>query len=79
MKVNDIVKQLQEDGLLKSANILQNSKIKGIIDDSRNVVKDTCFIAIKGMTVDANVFIGQAIKKGAVLIISENKLPKKFD
>jgi UDP-N-acetylmuramoyl-L-alanyl-D-glutamate--2,6-diaminopimelate ligase len=40
--------------------------------DSRAVVKGSCFIALKGTTVNGNDFIEGAIAKGAVAIITEN-------
>jgi len=51
-------------------------KYSSIADNSKEVKKGGIFVAIKGEQVDGNNFIPDAIKKGAVLIVSE-KPPKK--
>lgn len=47
-------------------------EIKGIAYDSRRVSPGFLFVAIKGQRVDGDLFINQAIKKGAVAVASEN-------
>ena len=49
----------------------------GISFDSSKVKKNHIFFAIKGNKYDGNNFIDDAIKKGAKIIISENKKIKK--
>ncbi len=49
----------------------------GICFDSSKVRKNNIFFAIKGNKIDGNNFIGEAIKKGAKIIISEKKIFKK--
>ncbi len=51
--------------------------LSGIAFDSSKVKKNYIFFAIKGNRFDGNNFIEKAIKKGASVIISEKKLPKK--
>lgn len=51
-------------------------KYTNITDDSRKVKKGSLFVAIKGEKVDAYNFIPEAIKKGAVVVVSERE-PKK--
>ena len=46
----------------------------GISFNSSNVKKNNIFFAIKGSKFDGNKYIEQAIKKGAAIIISENKI-----
>ena len=46
-----------------------NTAIENICFDSREVVKLSCFIAIKGTQTDGHQFIDEVIKKGAVAII----------
>ena len=48
--------------------------IDGISIDSRTINKNELFIAIKGDNHDGHLFINDAIKNGASLIISENIL-----
>jgi UDP-N-acetylmuramoyl-L-alanyl-D-glutamate--2,6-diaminopimelate ligase len=47
-------------------------EIKSLHIDSRTVVAGSCFIALKGTTVNGNDFIDAAIAKGAVAIVTEN-------
>ena len=74
----------------KKINYLFNSKIlnkiikknkfykfKDFITDSREVKKNSLFLAIKGKKNDGNNFIAKAIKKGASVIIS-SKVNKKY-
>jgi MurE/MurF fusion protein len=49
----------------------------GISSDSSKVRKNDIFFAIKGNKVDGNKYISVAIKKGAKIIISNNKKIKK--
>ncbi len=47
--------------------------IKGISYDSRKIGKEHLFVAIRGDNFDGNDFIPEAIKRGAVAIVSEQK------
>ncbi len=49
-----------------------------ITDDSRKVRKGSLFVAIKGEHTDANKFIPDAIKKGAMAIVSEKEPEKEW-
>ncbi len=49
----------------------------GISFDSSKVRRNNIFFAIKGNKVDGNKFIDQAIKNGARVIVSEEKINKK--
>ncbi len=53
-------------------------KVSGVAFDSREVKKNTLFVAIKGLTVDGHDFIDEAIAKGAKAIVCEY-LPEKAD
>lgn len=48
-----------------------NILIKNIKIDSREVEKDDLFVAVKGLNVDHDIYIDEAIKNGAVAVISE--------
>jgi len=50
--------------------------IAGIEFDSRKVVKDSLFVAVKGYSSDGHEFISSAISSGAIVVICE-KLPAK--
>jgi len=47
-------------------------KIKGIAYDSRRIKSGFLFVAIKGQKSDGNLFVNQAIKEGAIAVISES-------
>lgn len=52
--------------------------ILGITDDSRLVKNGYLFVATKGFNVDHFNYIEQAIKKGAVFIVSDRKISEKI-
>ena len=64
------------ENILSSKVINMNDlvSIDGISIDSRTIKTDELFIAIKGDNHDGHLFINDAIKNGASLIISENIL-----
>ncbi len=47
------------------------TKVKGIAYDSRKVKPEDIFVAIPGFKVDGTKFVDEAIKKGAVQVVSE--------
>jgi MurE/MurF fusion protein len=49
----------------------------GISFNSSKVKKNNIFFAIKGTKIDGNNFIKEAIKKGAKIIVTENKIIKR--
>ena len=49
----------------------------GIFIDSRKVIRDSVFIAIKGAATDGHLYIKQAIEKGAVVIVHEDDIDCK--
>ncbi len=56
---------------------LKNIFFSGIAFESSKVKKNDIFFAIKGNNFDGNKYINEAIKKGAVAIISEKKINLK--
>tara|TARA_B100000767_G_scaffold272945_1_gene301777 strand:+ start:1046 stop:2386 length:1341 start_codon:yes stop_codon:yes gene_type:complete len=64
------------ENILKSEVINVNTpvSIDGISIDSRTIGKNELFIAIKGSNYDGHLFINDAIKNGASLVISEKLL-----
>lgn len=71
MTTEDIFHFLQDKKELIGPNDIPSKEISGISDDSRKIQKNFAFIAIKGLTVDGNNYISQAIKNGAILIVSD--------
>ena len=51
----------------------KNHYFSGLCFDSSKCKKDNIFFAIKGTKIDGNKFINHAIKKGAKIIISNQK------
>ena len=52
---------------------LKKLNIKGLAINSKKVRKGFIFFAIKGKKSDGENFIGQAIKKGAILVVASKK------
>ncbi|WP_156288453.1 UDP-N-acetylmuramoyl-L-alanyl-D-glutamate--2,6-diaminopimelate ligase [Oceanobacillus salinisoli] len=72
MKVKDFLNKLDIINTIHSIPL--EAKIKGISDNSMNVDHHYIFVAIKGVQSDGHNYIGDAIKKGARIIIGENEL-----
>ena len=72
--MNILISELENILRSKVINIHTLASIDGISIDSRTINKNELFIAIKGDNHDGHLFINDAIKNGASLIISENKL-----
>ena len=53
--------------------IKKPQSIKSISSDTRAIKKDSLFIAIKGKNFDGNDFVEEALVKGAVIVITDNK------
>ena len=69
------------ESLIKTLDVVkifgpQTIKINCLQSDSRLIKKDSLFVAIKGLRVDSHQLIGKVIKKGARVIVGEEK-PKK--
>jgi UDP-N-acetylmuramoyl-L-alanyl-D-glutamate--2,6-diaminopimelate ligase len=74
------MKQLRD--ILYKTSILQvagstDIEINQLSIDSREVVKGTCFIAIKGVQADGHAYISKAVELGAVAIVCE-MIPEKL-
>ncbi len=68
-----------KDYIPKLGNKFKKINFSGISFDSSKVKKDNIFFAIKGNKTDGNEYIDNAIQKGAKIIITEKKIPKKKD
>ena len=69
MKLKDLLKGVK----IKSNNIDLETEIQGIASDSRRVENGYIFVAIKGLNLDGNSFIEDALKNGAGVIITDNE------
>lgn len=54
-------------------HLIADAKITSITNNSRDVIKNTLFLAFPGVHVDARHYIGNAIAQGASAILYENK------
>ncbi len=69
MKISKIINNIEVINIQGSADI----KCSNIYSDSRNVTRNSMFIAIKGFDSDGHEYIEQAIEKGANCIIYEDE------
>ena len=67
MKLQDLLYKVR----LQETMGVSDKEVSGIQIDSRIVGKDNMFIAMHGSKVDGNVFIEDAIKRGATVIVCE--------
>ena len=65
MTLDEIKKIVNGEG-----NVDSKQKIRKIKTDSRTIKKGDLFIALKGKNYDGNIFIDEALKKGAIACIS---------
>lgn len=71
MNLHDLVQGLINEDILKN---VKNEPIKGITDTSVRVLKGFLFVAIKGHNSDGHIYIQEAIKHGASVIVGEEDL-----
>jgi UDP-N-acetylmuramoyl-L-alanyl-D-glutamate--2,6-diaminopimelate ligase len=71
--LNDILKGAEHS--VESGSL--SAKISNVAFDSRNVIKGSLFVAIKGTQSDGHAYISSAIEKGATAIVCED-LPGKM-
>lgn len=67
-----LLKELLREAGLPPAGI--NAVITGITDDSRRVKAGNLFVAVRGLKCDGHTYIDEAIRRGAVFVISERPL-----
>ena len=72
--MNILISELENILKSKVMNMHALVSVDGISIDSRTINKNELFIAIKGANHDGHLFINDAMKNGASLIISENSL-----
>ncbi len=59
---------------IKKYGQLDELELGSISQDTRTVQKNSCFVCIEGAQVDGHLFVAQAVKNGAVLIIAEKAI-----
>lgn len=73
MRLKEIIGDCSYDDIIPSSSFLE-AEISDVTYDSRRVVKDALFVALKGENHNGNDFIMDAIDKGAKGIIFEGKV-----
>ncbi len=71
MKIKDIIKSCP-DQIISCSSSPEEMEITGMQYDSRKIEKGDLFFAISGYQSDGNKFAGQAVARGAGLIVSES-------
>lgn len=72
MNTKELTKILNKENLIKKTVLTDDFDISSIEIDSRKIIENSVYIAIKGYSTDGHNYIGSAIEKGAKLIICEN-------
>ena len=77
MQLTDLINNIH---VIQVAGDVQRKEISNIVYDSREVTKNSVFVAIKGYSTDGHKFILDAINKGADAIILEddNVVPEEI-
>lgn len=68
-----------DDLLNDKTHLLPDLDIKGLTADSRQVQKGFLFFALKGAKADGATYVADAVKRGAVAIVSDHALLPKID
>jgi UDP-N-acetylmuramoyl-L-alanyl-D-glutamate--2,6-diaminopimelate ligase len=64
---------INQSSLKNKINITNDAEVTGLAYDSRKVNDGNIFFAVKGFNFDGNIFINDAIEKGAKIIFSEDR------
>src|SRR5579862_103519 len=75
MKLTDLLAGISTAQPLSVINGAAEREVSGIAYNSRKVIPESAFFAIRGETTDGNLFIQDAIARGAMAIISELPRP----
>lgn len=70
------IKQLFEGVSVKQIRGDVRQQVTCLITDSRRVVPGALFFAVGGLRTDGNLFMEEAIDRGAVAVVSENPAPR---
>ncbi|WP_338825303.1 UDP-N-acetylmuramoyl-L-alanyl-D-glutamate--2,6-diaminopimelate ligase [Moorella humiferrea] len=69
------LEELTEGVVVKARGGEQRTPLKGIHYDSRKVEPGFLFVAVKGFTTDGHRYISDALARGAVAVVLEEKVP----
>lgn len=54
--------------------VVPDIRIRGLVDDSRQVVPGGCFVAVRGVSVDGHAFVDAAVDRGAAVVVVEREV-----
>ena len=76
----ELTQLLNTVSVIQVSGDVQRKDVSGIVYDSREVQKNSIFVAIKGYKTDGHKFLQDAINKGAVAVVVEdqNSIPDEF-
>ncbi|MBE5744460.1 MAG: UDP-N-acetylmuramoyl-L-alanyl-D-glutamate--2,6-diaminopimelate ligase [Clostridiales bacterium] len=69
MRLSEIIKNVE---IIDKFNFI-DTDVDDLDIDSREVFSKSLFFAVKGNNTDGNLYINEAVKRGAVAVVSENK------
>lgn len=78
MHMKDLIERLSERGNLlgvEPRGMTDTMTFDRVLDDSRRVGPDDCFVAVRGSQVDGHMFIDKAVQNGATVIVYEAAAP----
>lgn len=74
MPHSKLLHHLLDKNFINQHQLIPNMLIEHITSDSREVIKNTLFLACSGINVEGASFIKQAIEKGASLVLTETEV-----
>lgn len=78
LSINPSIRRLLEGVETRNRKLLNDTEVTCLITDSRRVVPGSLFFAIDGLRTDGNLFVEEAVDRGAVAIITEEDLGPHF-
>lgn len=65
------------DGIVEPETLqpFRDRRVTGVFDDSRQVIPDGLFVALRGASADGRSYVADAVRRGAAVIIGEELAP----
>ncbi len=67
-----------DGSIISDLSDIQNIPVSNLVFDSRQVTKDSLYFALPGTHVDGNIYIPQAIEKGANAVVFQGELTEEL-
>ena len=78
MTLNELAQRINAQATGEGLTLEVRATGSAVTHDSRRAVQGGIFVAVKGTLADGNRFVGEATKRGAIAIISEQPRPADF-